>query len=52
MVPLSGPTAGGTTIVITGVDLGGSEADVTVKLGDLDCEVVKYVLGMTSHYFT
>lgn len=48
MVPLSGPTAGGTRIVITGVDLGGS---VAVTLGDFDCEVVHYLIGRHSSQY-
>ena len=48
--PFSGPIAGGTTIVITGIDLGGSQSEVAVSIGDLDCNVVEYTTGTSFDY--
>lgn len=43
--PSSGPVEGGTSVVITGVDLGGDSDHVVVKIGNSTCQNERYSTG-------
>ena len=48
ITPSSGPTVGGTTVTIRGIDLGSSAQEIEVRFNNSLCELIpsQYVPGM------
>ncbi len=42
MSPAFGPREGGTSVTITGVNLGKGPSDSSIKIGGLPCEIIGY----------